>query len=195
MDHRTTIKIRSAERSNRAKRDCPAELILGTPLAAAHVGLLSEPPAENCWSLTHVATGQALVTGLESAQLAAEIGVALWEQVDDAARKALAGRRADRIVRTMPRHLVEWLRACRSAQRLLVCSGVDVTGHRQYEPAEPDDLDQITDAVARDDGTGICDSCGHEQAGCEPDARNYRCEDCGKFAVFGAEEMLFRRIG
>lgn len=188
----TTLKIRSAERGNRAKRDCLGELILGTPLAAAHVGLLSEPVVENCWSLTHVATGQALVTGLESAQLAAEIGVALWEQVDDAAREALAGRRADRIVRTMPRHLIEWLRACRDDQRLLVCTGVDVTGCRQYEPA---DLDAITDAIARDDGTGICESCGHEQAGCEPDARNYRCENCGKFSVYGAEEMLFRRIG
>jgi hypothetical protein len=191
----TTLKIRSAEPGNRAKRDCPGELILGTPLAAAHTGLLSEPVVENCWSLTHVATGQALVPGLESAQLAAEIGVALWEQADDAAREALAGRRADRIVSTMPRHLIEWMRACRSAQRLLICTGVDVTGRRQYEPAEPDDLDQITDAVARDDGTGICESCGHEQAGCEPDAQHYRCESCGKFAVFGAEETLFRRIG
>lgn len=191
----TTIKIRSAERGNRAKRDCPAELILGTPLAAADLGRLEEPVVENCWSLTHVATGQALVTGLESAQLAAEIGVALWEQVDDAAREALGGRRADRIVSTMPRHLVEWMRACRSAQRLLVCTGVDVTGHRQYEPAEPDDLMPWFAAVARDDGTGICESCGHEQGDCEPHARNRRCESCGKFAVFGAKEMLFRRIG
>lgn len=190
----STIKIRSAERGSRAKRDCPAELILGTPLAAANVGLLSEPVVENCWSLTHVATGQALVSGLESAQLAAEIGGALWEQADDAAREALAGRRADRIVRTMPRHLIEWMLACRGAQRLLICTGVDVTGHRQYEPVEPDDL-MPWFAVARDDGTGICDSCGHEQAGCEPDARHYRCEDCGKFSVFGAEELLFRRIG
>ena len=50
---------------------------------------------------------------------------------------------------------------------------------------------QIIDAVSRDDGTGICKSCHHEQDCCEPDARNYTCEKCGKAEVFGAEEMMF----
>lgn len=38
---------------------------------------------------------------------------------------------------------------------------------------------------------GICKACGNEQEGCEPDARNYECESCGKNQVFGVEELLF----
>jgi len=37
---------------------------------------------------------------------------------------------------------------------------------------------------------GICIACEHEQDGCEPDARNYSCENCGQKKVFGAQELL-----
>lgn len=37
---------------------------------------------------------------------------------------------------------------------------------------------------------GLCHSCGEEQDGCEPDARNYECDSCGALMVFGAEETL-----
>ena len=37
----------------------------------------------------------------------------------------------------------------------------------------------------------ICLACGNEQGDCEPDARNYKCDECGKLEVFGAEEALF----
>jgi hypothetical protein len=37
---------------------------------------------------------------------------------------------------------------------------------------------------------GICLACGEETDGCEPDARNYRCDSCGMMAVYGAEECL-----
>jgi len=37
---------------------------------------------------------------------------------------------------------------------------------------------------------GFCFSCGHQQGGCEPDARNYTCENCGEPEVFGAAEIL-----
>ena len=37
---------------------------------------------------------------------------------------------------------------------------------------------------------GVCLSCGSVQGGCEPDARNNKCEDCGKNRVFGAEEAV-----
>lgn len=40
------------------------------------------------------------------------------------------------------------------------------------------------------DNPGICLSCGFEQDGCEPDAREYECEACGDPQVFGAEELL-----
>lgn len=39
------------------------------------------------------------------------------------------------------------------------------------------------------DNPGFCVACGHEQDGCEPDARNYTCESCGQPKVFGAEEL------
>jgi len=39
------------------------------------------------------------------------------------------------------------------------------------------------------DDPGFCIDCGHEQDGCEPDARRYKCELCGEKAVYGAEEL------
>jgi hypothetical protein len=51
-------------------------------------------------------------------------------------------------------------------------------------------LDQIMAAVESGDSIGFCKACGNEQFGCEPDARNYECENCGQRKVFGAEELL-----
>ena len=42
-----------------------------------------------------------------------------------------------------------------------------------------------------DENDGVCSHCGEWSfGGCEPDARNYLCESCGKQKVFGAEEAL-----
>lgn len=41
---------------------------------------------------------------------------------------------------------------------------------------------------------GFCIECRDEAYGVEPDARRYRCESCGAFAVFGAEELLIRGL-
>jgi hypothetical protein len=49
---------------------------------------------------------------------------------------------------------------------------------------------RIIEAVAADANLGICTACGAERDGCEPDARNYKCEECGERAVFGAEHLL-----
>jgi hypothetical protein len=38
---------------------------------------------------------------------------------------------------------------------------------------------------------GFCIDCGAYHDSCEPDAREYRCSQCGKLAVYGAEEILF----
>lgn len=40
------------------------------------------------------------------------------------------------------------------------------------------------------DSCGICRNCRAVQSGCEPDARNYKCDSCGKDEVFGAAELL-----
>lgn len=37
---------------------------------------------------------------------------------------------------------------------------------------------------------GFCLACGNQQDGCEPDAREYKCEDCGERQVYGAQEVL-----
>lgn len=44
------------------------------------------------------------------------------------------------------------------------------------------------------DNPGFCLSCGEEQGGCEPDARDYECESCGEMLVFGSEEVLMEMM-
>ena len=55
-------------------------------------------------------------------------------------------------------------------------------------------LDIIMEACERTmfDGemVGFCIDCGVEHDNCEPDARKYTCEACGKNKVYGAEEIL-----
>ena len=46
------------------------------------------------------------------------------------------------------------------------------------------------EAVVFLDGTGFCLACGEQASGCEPDARNYECQSCGRNRVFGAMEIL-----
>ena len=43
---------------------------------------------------------------------------------------------------------------------------------------------------ADDQQCGFCISCGSEQDCCEPDAREYKCEECGQRSVYGAEELV-----
>ena len=42
----------------------------------------------------------------------------------------------------------------------------------------------------QNDYAGFCLACGVMQECCEPDARKYRCDNCGKSEVYGAEELL-----
>lgn len=41
-----------------------------------------------------------------------------------------------------------------------------------------------------EDSTGVCTNCRSIRECCEPDARNYRCDECGEDSVFGVEELL-----
>ena len=56
------------------------------------------------------------------------------------------------------------------------------------------DPEALLDAIERQelgtDNPGFCVACGEERDGCEPDARNYPCESCGKSQVYGAMELL-----
>lgn len=44
------------------------------------------------------------------------------------------------------------------------------------------------------DNPGFCIACGKSQDGCEPDARRYTCESCGKKAVYGSDELAMYMI-
>lgn len=37
---------------------------------------------------------------------------------------------------------------------------------------------------------GLCRMCGMEHDGCEPDAENYHCEQCGCDTVDGVQNLL-----
>jgi hypothetical protein len=50
-------------------------------------------------------------------------------------------------------------------------------------------LEEIEDAL-RDGNVGYCIKCGAEKYDCEPDAREYACDECEEHAVYGAEELL-----
>lgn len=49
-------------------------------------------------------------------------------------------------------------------------------------------IEQIIEA--RENYEGFCTNCGAVRECCEPDAREYPCEDCGENAVYGAEELV-----
>lgn len=49
-------------------------------------------------------------------------------------------------------------------------------------------IEQIESAI--EDYNGYCIECGAEHDCCEPDAREYPCEECGLNKVYGAEEII-----
>lgn len=56
-------------------------------------------------------------------------------------------------------------------------------------------LDRVTDALeCGEEYLGFCRACEAETDQVEPDARNYKCPDCGQFEVFGAEELLIMLV-
>ena len=51
-------------------------------------------------------------------------------------------------------------------------------------------VDRVMDAAESGENAGFCISCGADADGCEPDAREYACVECGRQAVYGAEEIV-----
>ena len=58
----------------------------------------------------------------------------------------------------------------------------------------PISLERIIQAVEEDDGGGVCIECGADASNVEPDARRYACLECGRPAVYGAEELLLMMV-
>ena len=50
--------------------------------------------------------------------------------------------------------------------------------------------EKAQDAILGDEYIGYCLACGAEHYGVEPDAREYRCDVCGEFQVYGLEELF-----
>lgn len=57
-----------------------------------------------------------------------------------------------------------------------------MNAHRRFT------LEQIEEAMGH--YAGFCLACGAERGGCEPDACEYECEECGEAQVYGAGEIL-----
>lgn len=55
---------------------------------------------------------------------------------------------------------------------------------KKYHHFTLEELEEADEA-----GAGYCISCGAWRDGCEPDACNYECEECGESMVFGASEL------
>lgn len=51
-------------------------------------------------------------------------------------------------------------------------------------------IEDLLALIEEDDNRGLCMRCGMSTDGCEPDARNLKCDDCGWMEVYGAEEVL-----
>lgn len=51
-------------------------------------------------------------------------------------------------------------------------------------------MDMIEEGEDNLGSPGVCFACGTEAEGVEPDARKYRCGQCGENDVYGAEEAL-----
>ena len=51
-------------------------------------------------------------------------------------------------------------------------------------------LSLIEEAECSGRDGGICTACGIDVDGVEPDARNYRCPDCGEMAVSGTLSLM-----
>jgi hypothetical protein len=45
-----------------------------------------------------------------------------------------------------------------------------------------------------DQQTGICRACGATRECTEPDARKYRCDECGERQVYGPHEWLMEGL-
>lgn len=60
-----------------------------------------------------------------------------------------------------------------------------------YPAIDRDELEAaVKDSLFGMGSAGFCKECGAQRDGCEPDARDYECYECGAMAVDGAEWLM-----
>jgi hypothetical protein len=59
-------------------------------------------------------------------------------------------------------------------------------GNKQFMPSQG----WLTRAIEGDENAGFCLACGDEQDTVEPDARRYKCDECKRSKVYGAEVLM-----
>jgi len=47
-------------------------------------------------------------------------------------------------------------------------------------------INRLIEVMANDESIGFCVCCGNEIFGVDPDTKNMKCDNCGKFSVFGS---------
>ena len=55
-------------------------------------------------------------------------------------------------------------------------------------------FERVLSAATEHEFAGFCTACGAETGGIEPDARQYRCDECGAERVYGAEQMVIENL-
>jgi len=55
-------------------------------------------------------------------------------------------------------------------------------------------LERLEEALFQDNNVGFCLNCGQDAHNVEPDARDYKCESCGRNRVYGAEEIILMSL-
>ena len=67
-----------------------------------------------------------------------------------------------------------------------------------WKPHESLTEERVLEAAKRQmfdlDDPGFCWNCGAEVDGCEPDMQRGPCPECGRLAVFGAQETMLHLI-
>ena len=63
------------------------------------------------------------------------------------------------------------------------------TNVKQVRRFKIEDVEEAMDCYM-----GFCVSCGAPRECCEPDARNYPCEECGEKQVYGAQELIMMNL-
>jgi len=65
-----------------------------------------------------------------------------------------------------------------------------MTTKKKQKPSRATLLNLAIAAMEADECLGYCKACGAEASEVEPDAREYKCEECGECQVYGAEELV-----